>query len=128
MNAGYAVVLLGGPQEDARNRRLADATGACYPGHFDLTTFIGLMDRCDLVVSAVTMAMHLALGLGKKLVLFNNIFNPHEFELYGRGVILAPRQKCTCFFQPRCTNESFCMETLEPADVAGAVDKLLGTP
>ena len=128
MNAGYAVVLLGGPQEDERNRRLAEKTGACYPGHFDLQTFIGLMDCCDLVVTAVTMAMHIALGLGKKLVLFNNIFNPHEFELYGRGVILAPRQKCTCFFQPRCTNESFCMETLEPADVAGAVDKLLGTP
>ena len=36
----------------------------------------------DLVVTAVTMAMHIALGLGKKLVLFNNIFNPHEFELY----------------------------------------------
>ena len=95
---------------------------------FKLETFIGLMDRCDLVVSAVTMAMHIALGLEKKLVLFNNIFNPHEFELYGRGRILAPRQECTCFFQPRCRNDSFCMETLEPEAVLGAVDDLLGTP
>ena len=123
--AGYAVVLLGGPEEDAKNRRLADATGACYPGHFDLGIFIGLMDRCDLVVSAVTMAMHIALGLGKKLVLFNNIFNPHEFELYGRGRILAPEQSCTCFFQPRCTNESFCLETLHPVAVTAAVNELL---
>jgi heptosyltransferase-2 len=126
--AGYAVVLLGGSREDAKNRRLAAATGACYPGHFDLKTFIGLMDRCDVVVSAVTMAMHIALGLGKKLVLFNNIFNPHEFELYGRGRILAPRQECTCFFQPRCRNDSFCMETLEPQAALAAVDDLAGTP
>jgi heptosyltransferase-2 len=126
--AGYAVVLLGGPQEDNKNQRLAQGTGACYPGHFDLPIFIGLMDRCDLVVTAVTMAMHIALGLEKKLVLFNNIFNPHEFELYGRGRILAPRQECTCFFQPRCTNTSFCMETLEPGMVLAAVDDLLGTP
>ena len=111
-DAGLAVVLLGGPDEDERNRRLATATGARYPGHFDLPTFIGLVDRCDLVVTAVTMAMHMALGLGKRLVLFNNIFNPHEFELYGRGEILGPRQECTCFFQPRCTNASFCLETL----------------
>jgi len=122
---GYGVVLLGGPLEDAKNHRLAATTGATYPGHFDLRTFIGLVDQCDLVVTAVTMAMHLALGLGKKLVLFNNIFNPHEFELYGRGTILAPEQECTCFFAPRCTNERFCMETLEPATVRRAVADLL---
>ncbi|MBU8871612.1 MAG: glycosyltransferase family 9 protein [Gemmatimonadales bacterium] len=123
--AGFAVVLLGGPQEDEKNIRLAAATGACYPGHFDLKTFIGLMDRCDLVVSAVTMAMHLALGLGKRLVLLNNIFNPYEFELYGRGVILAPEQKCSCFFQPRCTASEFCLETLHPETVMEAVNNLL---
>ena len=119
--AGFSVVLLGGRQEDARNTRLAEATGAVYPGHFDLKVFIGLMDRCDLVVTAVTMAMHLALGLGKKLVLLNNIFNPHEFELYGRGVIIAPERECTCFFQPRCTAAEPCLETLLPQKVLAAV-------
>ncbi|MFH1845415.1 MAG: glycosyltransferase family 9 protein [bacterium] len=122
---GYGVVFLGGPDEDDKNRKLAAATGAAYPGHFDLRTFIGLMDRCTLVVTAVTMAMHIALGLGKKLVLFNNIFNPHEFELYGRGTILAPEQPCTCFFQPRCSNEKFCLETLRPESVRAAVRDLL---
>ena len=122
---GYTVLLLGGPQEDQKNRNLAQATGATYLGHFDLPTFIGLMDRCDLVVTAVTMAMHIALGLGKKLVLFNNIFNPHEFELYERGVIMAPEQRCTCFFQPRCTNENFCLDTLRPDAVGEQVALLL---
>ena len=51
--------------------------------------------------------------------------HPHEFELYGRGVILAPPQACTCFFQPRCTNESFCLETLQPEAVVRAVRGLL---
>ena len=124
-NAGFEVLLLGGPQEDAKNKRLAHAAKALYLGHFDLPTFIGLMDRCELVITAVTMAMHIALGLGKKLVLFNNIFNPHEFELYGRGVLLQPVQECTCFFQPRCLNEHFCMETLEPDAVLSAVNDLL---
>ena len=126
--AGLGVVLLGGPDEHAKNTRLAAATGACYPGHFDLRTFTGLVDRCDLVVSAVTMAMHLALGLGKRLVLLNNIFNPHEFELYGRGVIVQPEQACSCFFQPRCTAPSFCLETLRPATVQAAALDLLGRP
>lgn len=123
---GFAVVLLGGPDEDARNRRLAAATGACYPGHFDLRTFIGLVDRCDVVVTAVTMAMHLAIGLGKRLVLLNNIFNRHEFELYGRGEIVEPEQPCACYFQPRCTAPSFCLETLRPGRVREAVRRQAG--
>jgi len=122
---GFRVLLLGGPQEDEKNQWLAKTTGATYLGFFPLQEFIGLMDRCQLVVTAVTMAMHIALGLGKKLVLFNNIFNPHEFELYDRGVIMAPTQKCTCFFQPRCTNENFCLDTLLPSDVATQVSQLL---
>ncbi len=121
---GFVPVLLGGKAEDERNRRLASRTDALYPGYFDLRTFISLMDRCDVVVTAVTMAMHIALGLGKKLVLFNNIFNPHEFELYGRGRILEPSSGCTCFFQPRCTREDFCLETLEPSAVLAAVREL----
>ncbi|PIV80294.1 glycosyltransferase family 9 protein [bacterium CG17_big_fil_post_rev_8_21_14_2_50_64_8] len=123
-DAGLVPVLLGGPDEDARNRRLSAATGAVYPGHFDLRTFLGLMDRCEIVVTAVTMAMHIALGLGKKLVLFNNIFNPREFELYGRGRILAPDSPCTCFFQPRCRRKDFCLETLRPEAALAAVIEL----
>jgi len=123
---GFAVVLLGGPDEDARNRRLAAATGACYPGHFDLRTFIGLVDRCDVVVTAVTMAMHLAIGLRKQLVLLNNIFNRHEFELYGRGEVVEPEQACTCYFQPRCTAPRFCLETLRPETVRAAIARRAG--
>ena len=67
-------------------------------------------------------------GLGKRLVLLNNIFNPREFELYGRGVIVQPPQACSCFFQPRCTAPSFCLESLEPATVQVATLDLLGRP
>ncbi len=128
LDQGLMPVLLGGPAEDERNRRLAAATGALYLGHFDLRTFISLMDRCEVVVTAVTMAMHIALGLGKKLVLFNNIFNPHEFELYGRGRILVPADGCTCFFQPRCTRDKFCMESLTSESVLAAIDDLVAQP
>jgi len=79
-----------------------------------------------VVVTAVTMAMHLAIGLGKQLVLLNNIFNRHEFELYGRGEIVEPEQPCACYFQPRCTAPSFCLETLRPEMVRAAVGRRAG--
>ncbi len=124
--AGCTPLFLGGEQEHEKNTRLAAASGGEYLGHFPLRTFIGLMNECDVVVTAVTMAMHIAIGLRKKLVLFNNIFNPREFELYGRGEILAPAKECTCFFRPTCVNNEYrCMEHLAPETVLAAVQRCL---
>ena len=81
------------------------------------------VSRCELVVTAVTMAMHLAIGFDRKIVLFNNIFNRHEFELYGNGVVLEPDFACDCFYSPTCANN--CMQYLKPETVFAACRKLL---
>jgi len=123
LSAGYEVILLGGKQEDEKNKSLSIATGAKYFGHFPLPDFMSLMNNCDLVVTAVTMGMHFALGLGKKLILFNNIFNPNEFYLYKRGEILSPEFECGCYFSPTCENN--CMQYLYPDRVFSVVEKWL---
>ncbi len=123
---GYAVVLLGGEQEHARNTAMAKKAGVLYFGHYPLAQFVALLDRCDLVVTAVTMAMHLTIGLGKRIVLFNNIFNRHEFDLYGLGEVLEPAQPCTCFYSPTCTNDAYrCMDHLSVDAVLDACSRLL---
>ncbi len=120
---GTGVIILGGPDEHEKNQRIARQSGATYLGHFPLTQFINLVDQCDLVVTAVTMAMHITIGLGKKIVLFNNIFNRHEFELYGLGEILEPAIECNCFFSPTCPNR--CMEHIYVPTVVETCERLL---
>jgi heptosyltransferase-2 len=124
--ANYEVVLLGGPQEDEQNRRIAQSAGVKYPGYFDLDVFIDLMDQCRVIVSQVTMAMHIAIGLGKHLVLMNNIFNRHEFFLYEKGTVVEPDLKCLgCFkqrFDENCPVDN-CMDLIKPERVALAVGK-----
>jgi ADP-heptose:LPS heptosyltransferase len=122
---GYLPLLLGGEQEHKKNLKIAKASGAKYLGHFPLRQFINLVDQCDLVVTAVTMAAHITIGLGKKIVLFNNVFNKNEFELYGLGEILEPDFDCTCFYSPTCPNS--CMQYLSVDRVFGAVSRLLET-
>ncbi|MBK7260025.1 MAG: glycosyltransferase family 9 protein [Ignavibacteriae bacterium] len=123
--AGYEPLLLGGEQEHARNTRIAAKSGARYPGYFPLNQFINLMDQCDLVVSAVTMAMHIAVGLRKPLVLFNSTFNKNEFELYGRGEILEPDFDCPCYYSPVCPNN--CMQYLRVDTVFESCRRILPT-
>lgn len=124
--AGYHPLLLGGKQEHEKNLEFQSRTGADYKGHFPLQDFMGLMDRCDAIVSAVTMAMHIAVGLKKPLILMNNIFNPHEFELYGRGEIVGPDKECHCYFSSRCVNqEYFCLDSLPASKIFSAVERAL---
>ncbi|HTY59832.1 MAG TPA: glycosyltransferase family 9 protein [Bacteroidota bacterium] len=121
--AGHVPLLLGGEQEDAKNRRIARASGALYFGHFPLRQFINLVDQCTCVVTAVTMAMHITIALRKKIVLFNNTFNPHEFDLYGLGEILKPDFNCSCYYSPVCPNN--CMQYLRVDKVFDSCTRLL---
>ncbi len=121
--SGYIPLLLGGEQEHKNNLTLSKQSGAFYLGHFPLQQFMSLVNRCDLVVTAVTMALHIATGYQKKIVLFNNIFNKHEFDLYGRGVILEPDFECDCFYSPTCKNN--CMQYLKIDTVFDSIQNLI---
>lgn len=112
---GYFPVLLGGRDEDEANTGYAAETGAWYPGHFSLPEFIALSASTDVVVTQVSMMMHIAIALKKQLLLMNNIFNPHEFELYGRGTIVQPETGCDCYYGAKCTRPRRCMLDL-PVD------------
>jgi heptosyltransferase-2 len=120
---GYEVIFLGGEQEHKKNLMLSEKSGGKYFGHFILDKFIALVNECDLIVTSVTMAMHIAIGLKKKLVLFNNIFNKNEFYLYNRGIILEPEFECDCYYTPVCPND--CMQYIYPDKVIKEVVSLL---
>lgn len=118
---GYFPVLLGGPEEHEKNLSLSKATGAWYPGVFSLKEFIAILDNTNLIFSLVTMTMHLAIALKKPLILLNNIFNRHEFELFGRGEILEPESGCDCYFGTQCKRKKHCMYDIKTDTVYKAI-------
>lgn len=120
----YYPVLLGGNDEDEMNRKYAAKTNAYYPGTFSLEEFIALTSNCDVVLTAVSMMMHIAIALKIPMVLFNNIFNRHEFELYGRGVIVEPPSGCDCYFGNSCKRDHHCMNDLTVDTVMKAIKKM----
>jgi len=125
-SAGHEVVILGGEQEHETNKAIVKRSGALYFGYFPFKDFVNLVDACHLIVTPVTGAMHLAIGLGKKVVAFNNIFNPFETESYGRLTIVQPPKPCKCYFQSKCTNDGyFCMDTLKPNKVFSIIKEIL---
>jgi len=114
---GYFCLLMGGPDEDEMNKYYEKETNATYLGTFSLEEFIAITNNIDIIVTPVSMMMHIALALKKQLMLFHNIFNIHEFELYGRGIIIEPTSGCDCYFGNSCKREKSCMYDISVKDV-----------
>ena len=72
-------------------------------------------------MTQVTKARHISIALRKPTILMNNIFNPYEFDLYGRGQIVGPARECVCFYQGSCRLGTSCMEDLAAEKVFQAV-------
>ena len=124
-NRGYSVLLLGGKDEDVQNKKLAKESNAEYIGFFPFKQFISLAENCDVIVSTVTMAMHVAIGLGKPLVLLNNIFNSNEFHFFVPSKIVKPDKDCDCYYLPECINDRSCIENISAEKVLAEINALL---
>jgi ADP-heptose:LPS heptosyltransferase len=120
---GYFPVFLGGELEHEKNEDLSRATGAYYPGYFSLEEFIALTNSMDLVVTQVSMMMHIATALQKQMVLMNTIFNKHEFELYNRGEIVGPPLECICYYGNSCKRGQSCMHDIYPQTIFKAIER-----
>ncbi len=114
-------ILLGGPDEHEQNKDIALCSGTYYPGPFSLEEFVSIIANCDAIVTCVSMVMHVAIALQKPLILFNNIFNRNEFELYGRGTILEPENGCDCYYGNICTRDRPCMMDIAPETALDAL-------
>jgi ADP-heptose:LPS heptosyltransferase len=110
---GNTVLWLGGPDEDQKNVDFQKQSGGIYLGYFPYREFISLIAECDILVTQVTSALHIAIGLQRRIVLMNNIFNSHEFELYGLGEIIGPSKPCGCYYSSECPHDSMSQITPE---------------
>ena len=127
------VVLLGGPEDQARGEQIADAAGASVYnacGRYSFNQSVSLLEQASCVVSNDTGLMHVAAALKKRVISIWGATVP-QFGMapYRPGAgsrILEP--SCNCrrpysklgnkvFYKPAYD----CWDGLEPAVVAAAV-------
>ena len=123
-----ATLILGGPEEEKRNRTLARrlkgqviSTGC----HNTLRQFMSIIDLCDVVVTGDTIALHLAIALKKKVVALFGSTAGSEIDLYGRGEKLSVEVPCSPCYLGDCENDNICMTSIKPEMVLEAIKRLL---
>ncbi len=121
------VMLLGGTAERERNARIKSHFGsrvadACQE---NLRDFIREVDLCDVVVTGDTLALHVALGLEKRVVALFGPTSPWEVDTYGRGRKIVPALDCVCCYRGDCDNKPSCMDMIDARDVFQALTEEL---
>jgi ADP-heptose:LPS heptosyltransferase len=122
------ILLYGGPEERDEMTTLArKLKGACIPTGTEntLRQFASLVNLCDLLVTGDTLALHVAVALGKRLAAYFGPTSDAEIELYGMGEKVLPSSPCLCYYQQQCTAELSCMQRLREEDMLAAVERQL---
>lgn len=127
------VLLLGGPGE----RRVIDQVMSSLHlsaqedyaidtgTEHDEQSFVALVDMCDVVVCGDTMAMHVAVALGKGVVAFFGPTCEQEIDLFGRGEKLVADVPCGPCYTRVCDQNDICTTQVEARTAVDAVVRVL---
>lgn len=127
-NLKAQILLFGGPAEVERNRTLLNSAGLNVidtGSNNTLKQFSAFLNLCDVIVTGDTLALHVALALGKKVVALFGPTSSYEVELYGRGKKIVPDMDCICCYNQDCRKKPNCMEKITVEQVFGAITELI---
>ncbi len=119
-------VLLGGPEERERNRRLASQSGVpLFDSGSDnpVRHFAAIVAACDVVVCGDTLAMHLSLALGRRTIVLFGPTSSAEIEMYGLGEKIVPAMDCLACYKTTCDFVPNCMDLITTGMVEAAVER-----
>ncbi|MFO0699160.1 MAG: glycosyltransferase family 9 protein [Nitrospira sp.] len=117
-------ILLGGPEERERHQRLlakSDVPLIDAGCNNAVRHFASLVGACHIVVTGDTLAMHLALALGRRTIVLFGPTNAIEIELYGLGEKIVPKMSCLSCYKPGCDFIPNCMDLITVDMVEAAV-------
>ncbi|MCX7910559.1 MAG: glycosyltransferase family 9 protein [Endomicrobia bacterium] len=107
--------------EDFLDRKVID-TGC----NNTLRQFFSLIDLCDLLITTDTLALHVALGLNKKVICLFGPTSFNEIEMYGLGEKVISPKKCRVCYKKVCKETPDCMYMISPTKILNMISKLLG--
>ena len=121
------LLLLGGPEEIEIIAQLKKEYKFLVDTGCDnsLLEFAAIVDLCDLVITADTLALHIATALNKKIIALFGPTSISEIELYGRGIKLSSPDGCKCFYRKYCSEKESCMERITSDMIMEAINTLL---
>lgn len=90
----------------------------------NISDFLKDINECSIIVSGDTLAMHLGLGLSKKLVTIFGPTSSSEIYTYGRMKKIVYPISCQCCYKRKCDKKPNCMDSVSVNKVLSAIRTL----
>ena len=127
------LLLLGGKERPrCSDRRIAAQVARLDPGiemiltpYLPLRSFAAMLELCEVLVTTDSLALHLATALGRPAVALVGPTSAAELDFHGRGRALQPPEGCACFYKPRCTRPSPCLDDIAESRIVAEVKRCL---
>ena len=91
--------------------------------HPDIREFASLLNLVDLLVTADTFALHVALAFGKKVVVLFGPTSPQEVDVFGKGEKVVAPLDCVGCYRNNCSKTPNCLEKISPDSVFEAIKR-----
>ena len=91
----------------------------------NILDFVSDVNNCKVIVSGDTLAMHLGLGLKKKVVAIFGPTSSSEIFSYGRMKKIVSPISCQCCYKRRCNKRPNCMDMIDIGLVFNAILEIL---
>lgn len=119
-------LLLGGADETDLIERIRDTSDGLpvFSGGTDNTLgeFTALIDRVDVLVCGDTLAMHLAVARGRRVVAMFGPTCEQEIDLFGRGEKIKSPIECSPCYRRSCDKDPTCQDLIPTTRVLEAVE------
>jgi heptosyltransferase-2 len=118
------ILLLGGPQEREQNQRIfSKVEGPVIDVGCDNSVrhLAALIRSCSVVISGDSLPMHIALAMGRRVVVLFGPTSHSEIELFGLGEKVIPDMDCLVCYKQVCDFKPNCMESITVNMVKQAV-------
>lgn len=97
-------------------------------GMDNLYDYMDWIAGCDVLVSCDSLGVHLALALGKSVIVLFGSTSGEEIFYYNRGVSIYPKNldyTCVPCYNPICEKEQHCMDFIDLDDIVRAILRFL---
>ena len=126
----WRVALLGGPDEARVNSEMAaSCSGVVDTGcDHDELTFAAVVQRCNVMVTGDTMAMHAAIACDVPVVVLFGPTCEQEIDLFGRGSKVRTSLGCSPCYRHTCDESPNCMDDIAIERVLDEIRRWAAAP
>ncbi|MBT8392594.1 MAG: glycosyltransferase family 9 protein, partial [Ignavibacteria bacterium] len=119
----YNLLLLGGQDEKTLMARLCRKYQFLINTGYNnsLVEFAAIVNLCDIIITADTLALHIGTALNKKIIALFGPTSISEINLFGCGIKITAPDDCKCYYNKSCSEEVSCMEKITSGMIMNAV-------